>query len=265
MPVPEARRRSCGALDHGAHLGAAGVHGARLLERRAGVRGGDPRERRLAGPRRPVEDHRVRLAALDRRAQRGAGAEQVLLPDKVAQRLAGACAPRAARPRAGPTCAVARCRRCRTASPTLPVSPMEYALLAVWCFVVALAAVWSASCSATSGCRRCSCWPPRPAAGTGANIGISAVAAATASIAHIRAGRVNWRLFAVDGAALDRRRARRRLPVGSAAGRRAAVRDRRRAALQRHRAAAQAAAEAAHREGHDEQRSTSRPPSSPAR
>ena len=33
-------------------------------------------------------------------------------------------------------------------------------------------------------------------AGTGANIGISAVAAATASIAHIRAGRVNWRLFA---------------------------------------------------------------------
>lgn len=34
-----------------------------------------------------------------------------------------------------------------------------------------------------------------PAAGTGANIGISAVAAASASIAHIRAGRVNWRLF----------------------------------------------------------------------
>jgi uncharacterized membrane protein YfcA len=35
-----------------------------------------------------------------------------------------------------------------------------------------------------------------PAAGAGANIGISGVAAATASIAHIRAGRVNWRLFA---------------------------------------------------------------------
>jgi uncharacterized membrane protein YfcA len=34
-----------------------------------------------------------------------------------------------------------------------------------------------------------------PAAGAGANIGISGVAAATASIAHIRAGRVNWRLF----------------------------------------------------------------------
>jgi uncharacterized membrane protein YfcA len=35
-----------------------------------------------------------------------------------------------------------------------------------------------------------------PAAGAGANIGISAVAAATASVTHVRAGRVNWRLFA---------------------------------------------------------------------
>ena len=35
-----------------------------------------------------------------------------------------------------------------------------------------------------------------PAAGAGANIGISGVAAATASIAHVRAGRINWRLFA---------------------------------------------------------------------
>jgi uncharacterized membrane protein YfcA len=35
-----------------------------------------------------------------------------------------------------------------------------------------------------------------PAAGAGANIAISGVAAATASVAHIRAGRVNWRLFA---------------------------------------------------------------------
>jgi uncharacterized membrane protein YfcA len=35
-----------------------------------------------------------------------------------------------------------------------------------------------------------------PAAGTGANLGISAVAAATASGAHLRAGRINWKLFA---------------------------------------------------------------------
>ena len=36
-----------------------------------------------------------------------------------------------------------------------------------------------------------------PAAGAGANIGISAVAAGTASIVHIRGGRIHWRLFAV--------------------------------------------------------------------
>jgi uncharacterized protein len=35
-----------------------------------------------------------------------------------------------------------------------------------------------------------------PAAGAGANIGISAVAALTAAVAHIRAGRIDWRLFA---------------------------------------------------------------------
>jgi uncharacterized membrane protein YfcA len=34
-----------------------------------------------------------------------------------------------------------------------------------------------------------------PAAGTGANIGISGVAALTATAAHVRAGRINWRLF----------------------------------------------------------------------
>ena len=34
-----------------------------------------------------------------------------------------------------------------------------------------------------------------PAAGAGANIGVSAVAALTASAAHIRAGRIDWRVF----------------------------------------------------------------------
>jgi uncharacterized membrane protein YfcA len=34
-----------------------------------------------------------------------------------------------------------------------------------------------------------------PAAGAGANIGISAVAALTAAVAHIRAGRIDWRLL----------------------------------------------------------------------
>jgi hypothetical protein len=35
-----------------------------------------------------------------------------------------------------------------------------------------------------------------PAAGAGANIGVSAVAALTSATAHIRAGRIDWRLFA---------------------------------------------------------------------
>lgn len=35
-----------------------------------------------------------------------------------------------------------------------------------------------------------------PAAGAGANIGISAVAALTAAATHIRAGRIDWRIFA---------------------------------------------------------------------
>ena len=34
-----------------------------------------------------------------------------------------------------------------------------------------------------------------PAAGAGANIGVSAVAALTASITHVRAGRIDWRIF----------------------------------------------------------------------
>jgi len=35
-----------------------------------------------------------------------------------------------------------------------------------------------------------------PAAGAGANIGVSAIAALAAAVAHIRAGRIDWRLFA---------------------------------------------------------------------
>jgi uncharacterized protein len=35
-----------------------------------------------------------------------------------------------------------------------------------------------------------------PAAGAGANIGISAVAALTAAVTHVRAGRIDWRIFA---------------------------------------------------------------------
>jgi uncharacterized protein len=78
----------------------------------------------------------------------------------------------------------------------LAMDPLETVALVAWCFAVALAgglvglvlgnirlpAVLLASTS--------------PAAGAGANIGISGVAALTAAIVHVRAGRINWALFA---------------------------------------------------------------------
>ena len=69
-----------------------------------------------------------------------------------------------------------------------------------------------------------------PAAGAGANIGISGVAALTAATVHVRAGRINWRLFALDGAALDGRRGRWAATCLGRAARRRAARDHRRAA-----------------------------------
>ena len=72
---------------------------------------------------------------------------------------------------------------------------MEYALLAIWCFAVALAGGLVGLVLGNIRLPAVLLLATSPGAGTGANIGISAVAAATASIAHIRAGRVNWRLF----------------------------------------------------------------------
>ena len=73
---------------------------------------------------------------------------------------------------------------------------MEYALLAIWCFVVALGGGLVGLVLGNLRLPAVLFLASSPAAGTGANIGISAVAAATASIAHVRAGRINWRLFA---------------------------------------------------------------------
>ena len=74
-----------------------------------------------------------------------------------------------------------------------------------------------------------------PAAGAGANIGISGVAALAASTVHVRAGRINWRLFAwmappsMAGAVVGG------LPLRAAARRRAAGGHRRAAPLLRRR------------------------------
>lgn len=73
---------------------------------------------------------------------------------------------------------------------------MEYVALAVWCFVVALGGGLVGLVLGNLRLPVVLLLASSPAAGAGANIGISAVAAGSASVAHIRAGRINWRLFA---------------------------------------------------------------------
>jgi uncharacterized membrane protein YfcA len=74
--------------------------------------------------------------------------------------------------------------------------PLLLGAFAVWCFVVALAGGLAGLVLGNIRLPAALAIASSPAAGAGANIGISAVSAATAAIAHIRAGRVNWRLFA---------------------------------------------------------------------
>jgi uncharacterized membrane protein YfcA len=73
---------------------------------------------------------------------------------------------------------------------------VELALVAVWCFVVALAGGAVGLVLGNIRLPVVLLAAGNPAAGAGANIGISGVAALTAAIAHVRAGRVEWRLFA---------------------------------------------------------------------
>jgi uncharacterized membrane protein YfcA len=72
---------------------------------------------------------------------------------------------------------------------------MEYVALAAWCFLVALGGGLVGLVLGNMRLPVVLLLATSPAAGAGANIGISSVAAASASVAHIRAGRVNWRLF----------------------------------------------------------------------
>jgi uncharacterized protein len=70
------------------------------------------------------------------------------------------------------------------------------ALVGVWCFVVALTGGLVGLVLGNIRLPVVLLAASSPAAGAGANIGISAIAAASASVTHIRAARVNWRLFA---------------------------------------------------------------------
>jgi len=78
----------------------------------------------------------------------------------------------------------------------LTSDPIALTALAAWCFAVALAGGLAGLVLGNIRLPAVLAAGSSPAAGAGANIGISGVAAAAASIAHIRAGRVNWRLFA---------------------------------------------------------------------
>jgi len=73
---------------------------------------------------------------------------------------------------------------------------MEVLAFAVWCFLVALAGGLVGLVLGNIRLPATLLLTQSAAAGTGANLIISAAAAGTASIAHVRAGRVNWPLFA---------------------------------------------------------------------
>jgi hypothetical protein len=73
---------------------------------------------------------------------------------------------------------------------------VEYLAFTLWCFLVAAAGGLVGLVLGNMRLPATLLIASSPAAGAGANLAISAAAAGTASIAHLRAGRVNWRLFA---------------------------------------------------------------------
>ena len=73
---------------------------------------------------------------------------------------------------------------------------LELIALATWCFAVALAGGLAGLVLGNIRLPVVLLAASSAAAGAGANLGISGVAALTAGATHIRAGRINWRLFA---------------------------------------------------------------------
>jgi uncharacterized membrane protein YfcA len=73
---------------------------------------------------------------------------------------------------------------------------VDLLLFGIWCFAVAAAGGLVGLVLGNLRLPATLVVASSAAAGAGANLAISAIAAATAAIAHVRAGRVNWRLFA---------------------------------------------------------------------
>jgi uncharacterized membrane protein YfcA len=76
------------------------------------------------------------------------------------------------------------------------LSLAEGVAFASWCFAVALAGGLVGLVLGNIRLPAVLLLAASPASAGGANIAISGVAAATASVTHLRAGRINWRLFA---------------------------------------------------------------------
>jgi uncharacterized protein len=75
------------------------------------------------------------------------------------------------------------------------VEPLELIAFIAWCFVVALTGGLVGLVLGNIRLPLVLLLASSPAAGAGANIGISGVAALTAATVHVRAGRINWQLF----------------------------------------------------------------------
>jgi uncharacterized membrane protein YfcA len=72
---------------------------------------------------------------------------------------------------------------------------VEYVAFVLWCFLVALGGGLVGLVLGNLRLPVVLLLASSPAAGAGTNIAISGIAAATAATGHIRAGRINWRLF----------------------------------------------------------------------
>ena len=76
------------------------------------------------------------------------------------------------------------------------MDPLELIAFCSWCFAVALVGGLVGLVLGNIRLPVVLLAASGPAAGAGANLGISGVAALTAASAHVRAGRIDWRLFA---------------------------------------------------------------------
>jgi uncharacterized membrane protein YfcA len=83
----------------------------------------------------------------------------------------------------------------RCHDPSIVAPPVELAAFAIWCFLVAFAGGLAGLVLGNIRLPATLLVSPGAAAAGGANLLISGAAAAAGAVSHIRAGRVNWRLF----------------------------------------------------------------------